>query len=152
MSSAFCEENVKNARSGRCGHDVADSDFALFFGRAFRDRQRGGPPLRKQAREDGHQTAAEDARDAGEHIARDGLMQDQERQQRRECGLEEEHERRCLCARDLHRQEVARKADAGHADVDIEDDRQICRRVAREKGDARKGVCLLYTSPSPRDS
>ena len=58
------------------------SDFDFFFDRAFRDRQRSGPSLREQAGEDGHQTAAEDARNTGEHIAGDGLMQHQKRQQR----------------------------------------------------------------------
>lgn len=52
-------------------------------------------------------------------------MQHQKCQQRRERGLEEEHERRRLRARDLHGQEVAREADTGHADVDKEHDRQI---------------------------
>ena len=111
----------------------------LFFTGACLD-DRYGTALCEQTGQDGGQTAAEDAHDAGEHIARDGLVQDEKRKQRRERGLKEEHERCRLRARDLHRQEVARKADAGHADVDIEDDRQICRRVAREKGDARKRV------------
>ena len=125
MSSLFCEENAKTPAASAAGVKIADSDFDFFFDRAFRDRQRSGPSLREQTGEDGHQTAAEDARDTGEHIARDGLVQHQKRQQRRECGLEEEHERRCLRARDLHGQEVAREADAGHADVDEEHDRQI---------------------------
>ena len=131
------------------GAKIADSDFDFFSGRAFRDRERA-LSLCEQAGEDGHQTAAEDARDTGEHIARDGLVQHQKRQQRRERGLEEEHERRCLRTRDLHRQEVAGKADAGHADVDEEHDREVGQRVAGEEGDARKRVqscgCLLYTS------
>ena len=67
-------------------------------------------------------------------------MQHQKRQQRRERGLEEEHERRCLRTRDLHRQEVAGEADAGHADVDEEHDREVGQRVAGEEGDARKRV------------
>lgn len=67
-------------------------------------------------------------------------MQHQKCQQRRERGLEEEHERRRLRARDLHRQEVAREADTGHADVDEEHDRQIRQRISGEEGDARKRV------------
>ena len=139
MSSLFCEENAKTPAADAAGVKIADSDFDFFSGRAFRDRERA-LSLREQTGEDGHQTAAEDARDTGEHIARDGLMQHQKRQQRRERGLEEEHERRCLRARDLHGQEVAREADAGHADVDEKHDRQIRQRVAGEEGDARKRV------------
>lgn len=135
----FCKKQKPPAAIA-AGAKIADSDFDFFLDRVFRERKRSGPSLCEQAGEDGHQTAAEDARDPAEHIARDGLMQHQKRQQRRERGLEEEHERRCLRARDLHGQEVAREADAGHADVDEEHDRQIRQRVAGEEGDARKRV------------
>ena len=50
------------------GAKIADSDFDFFLDRVFRERKRSGPSLCEQAGEDGHQTAAEDARDTGDEL------------------------------------------------------------------------------------
>ena len=88
---------------------------------------------RGQRGDEGDERAHEDEQDADHHVEGDGLPQEDQRKNGRQCGLEEKDQRGRDRGRGLHRHEVEGESSPGHADADVQHHQGAERSVPRKQ-------------------